>query len=77
MKTEIWLDFGSDDHHEWELVDFRRITRITHHNFYGWSVAVACTPQPDGSGAVRFCNVNKQIDQIMEYRNRQWIGVKK
>jgi hypothetical protein len=26
---------------------------------------------------VRFCNVNKQIDQIMEYRNRQWIGVKK
>ncbi len=77
MKTEIWLDFGSDGHHEWELVDFRRITRITHHNFYGWSVAVACTPAPDGSGAVRFCNVNKQIDQIMEYRNKQWIGVKK
>jgi len=77
MKTEIWLDFGSDGHHEWELVDFRRITRITHHKFYGWSVAVACTPAPDGSGAVRFCNVNKQIDQIMEYRNRQWIGVKK
>jgi hypothetical protein len=40
-------------------------------------VAVACTPQPDGSGAVRFCNVDGQIDQIMEYRNKQWIGVKK
>ncbi len=77
MKTEIWLDFGKDDNHDWELVDFRRITRITHHQHYGWSVAVACTPAPDGSGAVRFCNVNQQIDQIMEYRNRQWIGVRK
>jgi hypothetical protein len=26
---------------------------------------------------VRFCNVNKQINQIMEYRNKQWIGVKR
>lgn len=77
MKTEIWLDFGSDGNHEWELVNFHRITRITHHQHYGWSVAVACTPAPDGSGAVRFCNVNQQIDQIMEYRNRQWIGVRR
>jgi hypothetical protein len=77
MNTEIWLDFGTNGTHEWELVDLRRITRISHHEHWGWSVAVACTPQPDGSGAVRFCNVDGQIDQIMQYRNKQWVGVKK
>ena len=77
MKTEILLYFGPDENDGWQLVDFRRITRITHHEHYGWSVAVACTPEPDGSGAVRFCNVNRQINEIMEYRNRQWIGVRR